>query len=297
MDLNRVATFVRVVEAGSFTAAARALRLPTSSVSRAVSRLERDLGIRLLRRTTRQLNLTEPGRAYFEQARPAIQSVQTASCAVASLRLEPRGTVRLTAPADAGGVLAGLLASFRKRCPEVRVELSLTSRHVDLVAEGFDLALRGGELADSSLVATRIAVTRAGVFASPAFLRKRRRPRAVADLADHPCVLFRGKDGRATWKLTGPDGVQEAVEVRGGLDCDELSFGRHAALAGMGLSLLPISFCRDDLAARRLVRVLPGHFQDLGPLSLVTPNRGFEPIAVKLLREALHHGLLEVLGS
>src|SRR5690349_2158359 len=146
MDLNHIAVFVRVVELESFTAAARALGLPKSSVSRTVTRLEDELGVRLLQRTTRQLHLTDAGHAFFESARRSLSELEEASCNVADLGKAPRGVVRITCPLDIGIVsLPDIVQAFVQKYPKVHIELSLSSRVVDLVADGFDLALRAGK--------------------------------------------------------------------------------------------------------------------------------------------------------
>ena len=207
IDLNRIRLFARVVEAGSFTAAARDAGLPKSSVSRAIAALERDLAVRLIHRTTRRLQPTEAGRAYYESLSRALAGIDEATAAAAELQDTPRGTVRLTAPTDLGDrLLPPLLVGFAARYPEVRVDVVLTQRFVDLVHEGIDLALRVGRLGDSRLVARPLGTVRAGVFASPRYLERRGAPRTVAALAEHECLLFRSSSGRAVWKLVGPRG-------------------------------------------------------------------------------------------
>src|SRR5262249_39669885 len=248
--------FVRVAEAASFTGAARLCGLPKSSVSRAVAALERELGVRLIQRTTRRLQLTEAGRAYYESVSRALSGIDEAPAAVSELQGAPRGPVRITAPADLGHwLLAPTLARFAMRYPEVRLEVSLTQRLVDLVHEGFDLALRIGKLADSRLVARPLGSVRAGIFAAPPYLKRRDRPASVAELAERDCLLFRGVAGRAVWQLVGPAGRQ-AIEVRGTITADDNQFIREAAAAGKGLTLLPIFAC-SGREKRDLRRVLP----------------------------------------
>jgi len=203
MDLNHVAVFARVVELESFTAAAKQLGLPKSSVSRTVTRLEDELGVRLLQRTTRTLHLTEVGRAYYERARGALSALDEAASAATNSSAEPRGTVRMTAPPDMGIMnLVDIVARFARKYPLVHIDISLSSRFVDLVAEGFDLALRAGKMADSSLVARKIGSDALGIYASANYLRRRGRPKTLADLADHDCVFPR--DERQ--KRMAPDG-------------------------------------------------------------------------------------------
>src|SRR5258706_15126102 len=207
MDLNRIRLFVRVAEAGSFTAAARIVGLPKSSVSRGVAALERDLGVRLIQRTTRRLHLTEAGRAYYESVSRALSGVEEAAAAVSELQDAPSGPVRLTAPLDLGlWLLAPSVARFAERYREVRLDVALTQRVVDLVREGVDLALRAGKLADTGLVARPLGLVRAGLFASRRYLKRKGRPHSVRELAEHDCVLFRANGGRAGRDLVGPAG-------------------------------------------------------------------------------------------
>ncbi len=286
IDLNRVRLFVRVAEMGSFTGAARLSGLPTSSVSRAVAALERELAVRLIQRTTRRLQLTEAGRVYYESVSRALSGMDEAAAAVSELQDTPRGPVRITAPADLGHwLLAPSLVRFATRYPEVQLEVSLTQRIVDLVHEGFDLALRVGPLADNRLVARALGLVRAGIFAAPRYLKRRGRPRSVAEVADHDCVLFRSGSGRAVWDLVGPAGRQK-IGVRGAVGADDNEFIREAAAAGQGLTLLPILACsgreKDDLQ-----RVLPEYATVGVPLQLVYPTARFLPKRIVLLRDHL----------
>src|SRR5262245_60981856 len=200
VDLRRVAAFVRVVEAGSFSAAAVALRLPTSSVSRAVAGLEDELGVRLLHRTTRKLTLTDAGQAYFARMQAVLAEANEATQEALTSASDPRGQVRVTAPVDLGVLfLPPIIAELAARHPRLTIEMSLTSRRVDLVEEGFDLAIRAAVLEDSSLVARKLGMTDLGVFAAPAYVDRRGRPRTVADLAAHDCVVYRTRGGAMPW--------------------------------------------------------------------------------------------------
>jgi len=290
MDLNHVMVFARVVEQRSFTAAAKQLGLPKSSVSRTVTRLEDELGIRLLQRTTRKLHLTEAGQVYYEGARVALNGLDEAAAAATNFSAEPRGTVRLTAPADLGILNLGeLVARFVRKYPLVHVEVSLSSRFVDLVAEGFDLALRAGRLTDSTLVARKIGDDNLGLFASASYVRRRGRPKLLADLARHDCVLFRGTQGKSEWRLTGPNG-EERVTVRGPLNADEIGLVQQAVAAGVGIGLLPVVGVR--LVATRgalpmPVRVLPEYSLGGAGLHVVSPSARFPSAAVKAFRDFL----------
>lgn len=296
IDLNRIATFVRVVEAGSFTGAAARLGVPKSSVSRGVAHLEEELGARLLQRTTRKLMLTDAGRAYYERARAHLVALEDATNEVADMGREPRGTVRLTAPVDLGtAILAGIVTRFVRKHPKIRVELSLTGRRVDLVAEGFDIAVRAGTLEDSTLIVRRIALSSLALYATPAYLKKHGTPRTVAELAAHDMVVFRlGTPG--TLRFVGPDGPEE-VMVRGPIEADDLGFVHAAVVEGAGIGLLPTFLCATDChseKARRTVRVLPHHTVPAAPINVVVPSTRQEPARVSLFREFLVAELAKV---
>ncbi len=287
VDLNRIATFVRVVEERSFTAAAKTLGLPKSSVSRSVAALEEDVGVRLLVRTTRKLALTDAGRAFYERARDAVAGLEAATAAVADMGKEPRGTVRLTAPADLGQqLLPDVVARFTKKHPNIRLEIMLTGRVVDLVQEGFDLAVRAARLDDSTLVARRLGSGALGLFASNAYIRRRGKPKTVAELAEHECVLFRGSGGKSIWRLSGPNGV-EAVEVNGDMDVDDMGFVHGAVAAGAGVGMLPLFLTPESSDGERIVRVLPEHALRAATIHLVSPPGRLEPARVKLFRDFL----------
>ncbi|HEX3852223.1 MAG TPA: LysR family transcriptional regulator [Polyangiaceae bacterium] len=290
MDLNHVSVFIRVVELESFTAAAKQLGLPKSSVSRTVTRLEEDLGVRLLQRTTRTLHLTEAGHAYYERARLALSGLEEAASAASNMSTEPRGIVRVTAPADLTNLnMAELVARFIRKYPHVHIELSLTSRFVDLVSEGIDLAIRAGKLRDSNLVARKIGTDSLGIFAAPSYLRRRGKPKSFADLASHECVLFNGKNAKAEWRLSGPKG-EESVTVRGPVSVDEMAFAVQAVSAGLGVGLLPVMGVR--LSARKSslpvpTHILPEYASGGADLNIVTPSARFQPASVAAFRQFL----------
>jgi len=203
MDLNHVAAFVRVAQDGSFTAAAKALAVPKSSVSRGVAQLERELGIRLIHRTTRQLHLTEAGRAYYTRVSRALHDVHDAARQAAEDQTELRGVVRVTAPVDIGvWALARMVRKFVRKHPKIHVEVSLSGRVVDLVGEGFDLAVRAGPLRDSSLVARRIGEPPSAAYAVARYIARHGKPESVTELAKHNCILFRSSGTSATWVLS-----------------------------------------------------------------------------------------------
>jgi DNA-binding transcriptional LysR family regulator len=249
-DLDSAALFVSVAEQGSFRGAARALGLPKSTVSRRVADLEARLGARLLQRTTRRVGLTDAGEAYYRQARIAVAALQEAERAVSDLSSEPRGTLRVSMPIDMG-ISSGsvLLARYLTQYPEVRVVADISNRRVDLVREGFDAAVRAGELDDSSLVAARVGLTTVHVYGSAAYLRKRGVPQTPEELVDHDCILF-GQATEAVWTFAGARQPKQ-VRVRGRVAANNLRVVRDLAAAGLGLAQLPgvMAFERPRLRA------------------------------------------------
>jgi DNA-binding transcriptional LysR family regulator len=293
LDLNHIALFARVVDAGSFTRAAKDLELPISSVSRGVAHLERALGARLLQRTTRKLHLTDAGKRFYENAHAALGALEQATSSVASTSDEVSGRVRLTLPSDAGDAfLAQIFAEFREAHPGVELQVNFTNRYVDLVEEGFDLALRAGRLADSSLVGHKIVESELALFAAPAYLERRGTPRAWSDLAEHAAVVF---DRMRTWSLEGPRGL-ETLRPQAAVVVDSMGFLSHAVAAGLGIGLVPLERALSDTYGRdppTLVRVLPDFVFRGAALSLLWPASPFIPRRVVLFRDHLSKRLRE----
>ena len=285
MDLNRAATFVRVVDAGSFTAAATALHLPTSSVSRSVAKLEAELGVTLLERTTRKVSLTDAGRAYFERARDAIAGLDEAGALAVDAAREPHGIVRVAVPPDMGTHLASVVGAFVARYPRIHVDVTFTGRGADLVGDVVDIAIVIGKLDDSSLIVRKLRTTTQRLYAAPSYLERRGKPRAVADLARHDAVIFHGSAGVSKWELTGPAG-KESVDVHGAVSGDHHSFIFESVVAGLGIGLLSTYFADPAVIDGRLIAVLP-KYGCLGAVqSLVHPSRHL-PHRVSLLRDFL----------
>ncbi len=297
IDLNRIAVAVEVIERGSFTAAAAALGMPKSSVSRSVAALEQELGVTLLKRTTRKLSLTEEGREWFERVRGAVSELEQASACVTSRERDPHGLVRLTAPPDLGPLLLGPLAGFQKLYPEVHVELLLSARRLDLVEDQIDLALRAGRMGDSALRGRKLFSTDLRLYAAPEYVARRGQPRTLAALAEHDCLLFRGSRGRAVWRLTGPRGQAGKVEVTGHISADDMGFLVAACAAGMGIALGPSHRC-DQLAEEgRLERLLPGWGMTGSALHLLHTASPFMPRRVEVLRDYLVDALAQPRGA
>jgi DNA-binding transcriptional LysR family regulator len=289
MDLHRVEIFARVVEERGITAAAKSLRLPKSSVSRAVTLLEGEIGARLLRRSTRGIALTEAGNAFYAKAAQGLAALGEAREEVAALQAEICGRVRVTAPPDIGAwMLAPLVAQFTAEHPNVVVESELTNRVVDLAEERFDLAIRARDVDDESLVARRLPPLAFALYASRGYLDAHGTPRKPAELARHRCVLFRGTGGRAQWTLVGTK-RSETVEVRGAVTADDFVYARESVAAGAGIGLLP-EFVASAAGRTRLERVLPTYGSPGAPVFLVYPAGRYLPRRVAALRDALLAG-------
>ena len=238
--------------------------------------------------------MTEAGRLYFERARAALAGLADANAAVTDMSREIAGPIRFTTGGDNTGMIANLLGEFLGRYPKVQLDVVLTPRRVDLVTEGFDLALRAGPLVDSSLVVRRLGRSDHGLFASRAYLRKAGTPRRVSDLARHRFVLFGEPHQREHLRLTGPQG-EETVKVQGPLVVHEMSFAADAIAAGVGIGLVPEGYFgwvgrrRAGRAApsRELVRVLADYRSIGSELNLVSPPTAYEPTRVALLRDFL----------
>jgi DNA-binding transcriptional LysR family regulator len=270
MDLNDVLVFTKVVQAGSFVGASRELEMPKSTVSRKVSELEERLGARLLQRTTRKLALTDVGRTYFDHATRVVAELEEAERAVTRMQETPRGLLRVTIPLNFG-FLAPIVATFMRRYPEVQLELIGTDRTVDLVEEGFEVAIRAGELGDSSLIARSLGMLTSYLVASPDFLRRQGAPKAPEQLARFDCIVFGAGADRNTWKLTRA-GKITAVPLRPRLIVNDFELLGEAARSGLGIAVLPLFRCIDDLRTKRLRRILPEWCARQIPIHAVYPS-------------------------
>ncbi|MCU0694911.1 MAG: LysR family transcriptional regulator [Myxococcaceae bacterium] len=285
-DWNEVAVFEAVVRQGGFTAAAQALGLQKSTVSRMVARLEERLGVRLLERTSRQVSVTPAGRAYVERCAEGLRLLEAAEGDVEPLD-EPVGTVRLTAVPDfAQRFLGPLVGEFSKASPRVHVELVLTTRIVDLIDERVDLAIRSGPLPDSSLVARRVGTARRFLVASPGYLAAHGRPRSVDDLSRHACLGYRATEGVVAWRLFTRKGPK-TVRVKARLSADDFEVLQAWARDGLGIAMLPGFVCEAAIEAGALVPVLERALDDEVPLFLVHPSGRHLPARVRVLRDFL----------
>lgn len=293
IDLNHVSAFVQVAKVGSFTLAAKALGVPKSSVSRAVQKLEDDLGLELLRRTTRKLSLTRAGERYLVSAREALRLLDEGRAEVVNDNDAIAGLIRITTPFDSGFLSAALgaaLATFIATYPDVTVDVVVTNRRVDLLAENVDLAIRAGALDSDTLVAKKLAIDSLVLVASPAYLREHGTPKRLTDLTRHAVVLFRGAQGTQRFKLSGPTGV-ESVVVRGAISVDDMSFQLPLAEHGVGIALVPALAAEVGFRAGRLERVLPQYARKDTAIHLVSVAPRLMPRRVALLRDFLFERL------
>lgn len=259
VDLNQMLTFARVVSRGSFSQAARELRVPASTLSRQVASLERRVGMRLLERTTRQLRLTEAGALYYERCARIARDVEEADATMRALSLTPQGTLRLSAPPVLGEVFLGPpVAEYVKLYRDVKVEMSLTSRQVDLVQEGFDLTLRiAARFHDSSLIARRLGFSTPLLCASPEYARAHGLPGSLAELEKHPLISLGFSRGGAVWRFLDARGEEVEVGISPKVLVNNAVVAMDACQAGAGLALLPSFLATARLADGSLVRVLP----------------------------------------
>jgi DNA-binding transcriptional LysR family regulator len=257
-DPGDAVIFAQVVDEGSFTAAAKTLELPKSTVSRRVSRLEEHLGVQLLRRTTRRLSLTDAGTAFHERATQAVEALLAAECAATSTINEPRGRLRVTAPVELGTRTYGTLLGFAKAYPDVHLELELTNRYVNLVEEGYDVALRGGRAPEGTLTGRSLGLDEIHAVASPEYLERRGTPRRITDLSKHDCIVFPSWTKGSAWTFEGARG-KKSVPIQSRLTVNNLEAVRLAALDGFGVALLLSDHYTSDVKAGTLRRVLPGY--------------------------------------
>lgn len=276
--LLSMSVFAKAVETGSFSAAGEALRMSSQLVGKHVQTLEHHLGVRLINRTTRRQHLTEAGFAFYERVKIILAEVEAAEGMAAMSGGTPRGRLRINAPVSFGvHALSKRLPDYMAMYPEVSVDMSLSNRYVDLIDEGFDVAFRVGELSDSGLIARALAPYRLRLCAAPSYLAGHPSITHPADLEQHECLGFSYTELRTRWTFQGPEG-EIAVPVSGRLMVDSGEALLMAARAGMGLLLQPCELVREDMAAGRLVQVLPDYPIPTRPFHLLyAPDRRMTP--------------------
>jgi len=274
MDLNEVAVFVRVIQEGSFSKAAKKLAMPNSTVSHKVSTLEKRLGITLIQRTTRKLVVTPAGQAFFKRCLEGLEEIEAAETELVASQGEPQGLLRLTGPMELGStILPELISQYTSKYPKVRTEVILTDRTVDLLSESVDLAIRAGDLKDSSLIAKRIGTVYFILVASPKYLKGRKAPSHPRELRQHRCLQHTPM-GIEVWKLTSDKGSLN-VPLPGQIISNDLRMLKLMALQGDGIALLPNHLCYAEVASGKLQRVLPEWRTSAVPVHFVYPSQRF----------------------
>ncbi|OFZ18467.1 MAG: hypothetical protein A2X94_00545 [Bdellovibrionales bacterium GWB1_55_8] len=281
-DLDEIAAFTAVIKAGSFTGAARVLKAPKSTISRKVASLEDRLGVALIHRTTRKLHLTDVGTRYYRSCARILSELAEVEAAAKSAQEAARGLLRITAPVELGtAFLEEVLERYLQANKEVEVDLLFTDRVVDLIEEGVDVAIRAGQMADSSLVAKRIGSDEFRLVASPSYLKKAgKTPAHPRDLSTHSCLLFTTQSEGGTWHLENGKTHVEA-EILSRVRSSSLGILLNLALRGEGIALLPTFMARDAIRTGKLVRVLPEWSSGKEPLYVVYPAQRFLPAKLK----------------
>lgn len=273
MDLNTVSLFIEVAERGSLTAAAQHLNMPKSSLSRRLAELEDALGVRLLERTTRKLNLTDAGRIYYQRTLPLIRQLACTEAAISHYQDEPQGHMKIHMPIEVGTtLLAPIVAQFQRQYPKITMQVQLSMEWPDLISQGVDVSFRVGEQRDSANIARLIAAPKRVLVASPDYLRQHGEPKTPDELTSHDCLIFDMPHGDV-WSFQNEDGSTLSTTVPPRLRANNAMFLREQAIAGLGLALLPKFICNEALQKGHLVKVMAHIKPTNPPLYAVYPSR------------------------
>ncbi|GAD00871.1 LysR family transcriptional regulator [Agarivorans albus] len=276
-----IPVFVAVVEHGGFSPAARSLGISKSAVSKRINLLEQQLGVKLLHRTTRKLSLTEAGKHYFEHAVKANNAAKDAQDAVAQLQGEPQGLLRINTPMSFGRLhIAPLIAKFLQRYPKITIDMVMDDKVVDLVAEGFDVAIRAGNLPDSSLIVRKLAPLKSVLCASPEYLKHYGIPQTIEQLAAHNCLQFSYSRDVKEWTFMR-DGQSQSIDVKGNYRVNNSEALREAMLQGLGIGRLPTFVAGPDIVAGRLIKLLNQYQMPNQSIYAVFSERQFLPAKVR----------------
>jgi DNA-binding transcriptional LysR family regulator len=285
--LDDILIFVKVAQFESITRAARSIGMPISTVSRRLSVLESELGVSLLRRTTRRISLTAQGREYFNHCQEPLALLQEAEGALTHAQKTPEGLLRITVPVVLGQeVFLDFLSAFLNDHARIRTDLFITNLFLDLVADNVDVAIRFGELEDSSAIALRLGTTVRHVVAAPKYLRSRTLPTEPADLELHDCVMLNAKNNETDWDLiNGRRKVR--IHVSGPISSHDFDSISRFVYRGHGVGLMPSSYCDEGIASGRLIRLLPKWASSKVPVSAVYSSRKFLPSRLRVFLDAL----------
>lgn len=255
--LDGMTVFVQVVECGGFTAAAKEMGNSTSFISKEVTRLEGRLGVRLLNRTTRTINLTDIGRLYFERCQQIIADAEETERSIFHLHDNPRGILKVSAPLSISQrYLIDILPLFLQSYPDIQLEIELNDRYVDIVAEGFDVVIRGGTLTDSNFISRQILQAKGVVIASPEYLRRRGTPAHPSELVDHDCISYSYKQTSDYWEFIESDGSPLNVKIKSRVTCNNAEMEEAFVKSGVGICMLPTFVCEKSLADGSVIEIL-----------------------------------------
>lgn len=275
MLLDDIEIFVRVVEHKSFSTAATLLRAPKSTVSRRISQMEDRLGVKLLNRTTRQLSLTPIGQSYYEKCTVILDRVMDAHNLIEGLQAAPKGRLRLTVPYELGlFFLKDIMIDFSKTYPEIRVELELTNRLIDIVEEGFDLAVRIGDLADSSLTAVKLLAMEGGIYANPSFFEKRVLPQHPSELPLNECLQFTTPSTKS-WQFYHPQEGTVEIKPAGRIQANSMNYICEAAVNGLGIAVLNKVLAMAYVQEGKLIEILKDYKLSFPDIFAIYPSRKF----------------------
>ena len=286
-DLNDIAVFVKVAQFMSFSRAARALGMPVSTVSRKVASLENQLGVTLMQRTTRKLSLTAQGRAYYNQCSEPLSNLFDAESALTQTQKKPEGLLKISVPVIMGQKpFYEFISALLKKYPRVHVDLFITNLFVDLVADNIDVAIRFGELRDSTIIAKRIGRIVRYLVASPDYLKGRTAPAKPEDLTNHQCVLLNGRNNEAEWHLVN-DRKSVKLHVSGPVSSRDFQSVSAFTHKGHGIGLLPSNYCEEEIRRRDLVRILPEWSSPEIFVHVIYPTRRFIPSKLQVFLDEL----------
>lgn len=276
-DLNEISVFARVAQQGSFSAAARSLGMPLSTVSRKVADLEEQLGVSLLQRTTRRLQLTRAGELYYRQCADLLQGFEDAESKITELHHQAEGKLRISVPLGmANADFSDFLSRFLEKYPKIELDLLITNRYVDLVAENVDLALRMGPLEDSSLIARRLGTTHHFLVASAAFVKKFGQPKEPEEIPQFRCLTYLGEGDHDTWCFSKGK-AQKKIKVSGRIKASDMMALKELALRGHGIAHLPELYCTAEIREGAFRQLLPEWRSQAFPVHALYSNRRFPP--------------------
>ena len=293
IDLNNILLFVNVVQLGGFTAASQKLDIPANTISRRISQLEDALGVLLLIRTTRKLNLTTAGQRYFDECLSYIQGLEMANQSITLSQREPQGVVRVTASADFFKHFSyQWIVDFMQQYPKIELSFLLDNRNLDLVEENIDIAVRISKLEDSSLIAKKVSENKARLFAHPSLFEHYPKPEKLDDLKHLPCILKPSDANGVVWILQHDQQQQKiSIQVNGRFKVNSIVDQLQAVKSGLGVGLLPYTLALAEMRHGHLVPILEDYWQDLGGVYIVTPSLKFRSPAVQLVVDLLSEKL------